>query len=105
MVTLWGVPGVRVRVDGFALTPEGNPASETTTGCAKLSDGLATTLTDWGVASGVNVKPDGETAREKEPVVSFCVVWVPMELPPQPAITNTRQKKNGRKLSFQKNLT
>jgi hypothetical protein len=32
MITLWGVPGVRVRVDGLALTPEGRPASETVTG-------------------------------------------------------------------------
>jgi hypothetical protein len=76
------VPGVRVRVAGVAVTPEGSPARVTVTGLEKPLTALAVTLTGHPAAPGTSVSELGDTVSVKsgggvtEMVAATVAVWV-----------------------------
>lgn len=64
-VELWEVPGVRLSVAGFAVTPAGRPAIDTVTLPANEFNGFAVTLTGEPEAPAVMVSEAGATDRLK----------------------------------------
>lgn len=60
-----GVPGVRVSVAGFAVTPAGRPLTATATFPVKPSAGTALTLICWAEPPAVRVRVAGEAVSEK----------------------------------------
>jgi ABC-type sugar transport system substrate-binding protein len=65
VVVAEGCAGVRVRVDGLAVTPEGRPEMETETEPLKELIALAVTVMALLVVPALRVSEPGETAREK----------------------------------------
>jgi len=65
MLMVCAVPGVRVKVAGFAATPEGRPVMETATVPVKELSALAVMLMDEPPAPATSVNEVGEAVREK----------------------------------------
>lgn len=68
-VVLCAVPGVRLKVAGFAVTPVGRPVSATETGPLKPPVAVALTLIAEPVAPAVKVNEAGFMERVKPGVV------------------------------------
>jgi hypothetical protein len=59
------VPGISVRVDGFAVTPAGRPFKVTFTLPVNPFRAFALTATAWPAAPAVNARLVGATVSEK----------------------------------------
>ena len=64
MVMFCAVPGMRLSVVGFAVTPDGRPVIATATVPVKAFKAEAVTLSE-PVAPGITVRVVGDTARAK----------------------------------------
>jgi hypothetical protein len=64
-VTLCAMPGVRVNAEGLAVTPAGNPLSETFTLSVNPFIAVAVTAIACPFAPAINARPPGATAKEK----------------------------------------
>ena len=65
VVVAEGCAGVRVRVDGLAVTPEGSPEMEMAMEPPKELSAVAVTVMALLVAPALRESEPGETAREK----------------------------------------
>jgi hypothetical protein len=83
-VTVWAVPGVRVRVAGCAVTPLGRPVMVTATLEVKPFSGAAFTLMVWLGPPAVSAMVAGVAEREKSGV-SGGLTTLGMDPPPQEA--------------------
>ncbi len=64
-VRVWATPGVRVRVDGLAVTPAGNALRDTETDPVNPLSAVAVTETDFPVKPAVRLRLVGATVSEK----------------------------------------
>ncbi len=64
-VKVWAAPGVRVKVDGLAVTPAGSPLRETLTLPENPLSAVAVTEMACPVAPAVRLRVDGEAVRLK----------------------------------------
>ncbi len=83
MVRFWAAPGVRVSVDGLAVTPEGNPFTDAVTLEVKPFSALAVTETDFPAAPAVKLRVAGAAVSEKSGdgavaviVRAMVAIWV-----------------------------
>jgi hypothetical protein len=68
--TICAVPGVRLRVEGFAVTPEGRPPMTTATVPLNPLAAVAVTLTVWPVPPAFMLKVAGVADSEKSAVAA-----------------------------------
>jgi hypothetical protein len=71
IVTFCGVPGIRVSVAGWAVTPAGSPVIATFTAPVKLLDGTVFTLICCPAPPARSVTAPGVTVRVKSPSGAF----------------------------------
>ena len=74
MVTFCGVPGVRLKVEGLAVTPAGSPLMLMATVPVNLLTALAVTLTVEPAAPAVRLRDAGETAKVKSGVAAAAAM-------------------------------
>jgi hypothetical protein len=67
-VTVCAVPGIKVNVNGLAVTPDGSPATVTLTVPVKPFCAAAFTLTVWPMAPALSVTEAGVDVSEKSAV-------------------------------------
>jgi hypothetical protein len=78
---LWATPGLRVSLEGLAVTPLGSPVITTATGPANPSMGTAVMLVLCPAAPKVRVSEEGERSKQKlggevETVSATVAVWL-----------------------------
>jgi hypothetical protein len=89
-VTVCAVPGIRVKVAGLGVTPEGRPATVTLTVPVKPFCGAAFTLIVWPAPPAVRVTVAGVDVSEKSAVRTGPMVeWDP---PPQDSRVNSEDR-------------
>jgi hypothetical protein len=82
-VMVWGIPGVRVKEEGAAVTPVGSPARTTATEALKPVSAVVVTVTCWDAAPAVREMVDGVAEIEKSGRM--------VALEPQPMTARRRQ--------------
>jgi hypothetical protein len=90
-VTVWAVPGVRVRVAGWAVTPLGRPAMVTATLEVKPFSGEAFTLMVWLGPPAVSATVAGVAEREKSGVTGGLT---PLGTDPPPQEARRKRRHN-----------
>ena len=88
-VRVWAAPGVRVKVDGLAVTPAGSPLRETLTLPVNPLSAVAVTETVCPAAPTVRLRVDGEAARLKSALLGGFEARLLDVLTPQPASNET----------------